>query len=104
MRESNKNAYMNMENNEVVAAYFEMHNEGDSSISMPFKYLSFLFRKNSELKTMNSFFLKKIFKCKQFNLDYREFMSKIFIYLEQFPEDFNHDNNKKIKNFTNFIT
>ena len=27
-----------MENNEVVAEYFELNNEGDLSISMPFKY------------------------------------------------------------------
>ena len=38
MRAANKIAYANMENNEVVAAYFEQNCEGDISISMPFKY------------------------------------------------------------------
>ena len=37
MRAANKEAYANMENNEVVAEYFEKNCEGDLSISMPFK-------------------------------------------------------------------
>ena len=38
MRAANKEAYADMENNQVVAEYFEIHCEGDTSISMPFKY------------------------------------------------------------------
>ena len=46
---------------------------------------------------MNFNFLKKIFKCRQFNYDYQEFLSKIFYILEQFNQEYHSDNNKKIK-------
>ena len=38
MRAANKELFANMENNEVVAEYFERNCEGDLSITMPFKY------------------------------------------------------------------
>lgn len=38
MRNEEKEAFVNMENSEVVAYYFEKHAEGDTSISLPFQY------------------------------------------------------------------
>ena len=46
---------------------------------------------------MNTVFLKKIFQCRQYNIDYKEFLSKIQNNVEQFPADYNFDNKKKIK-------
>lgn len=37
MRAQNKEAFIDMENTEVVAYYFQQNNEGDESISMPFQ-------------------------------------------------------------------
>lgn len=103
MRAANKQLFANMENNEVVAEYFERNCEGDLSISMPFKYLQRLHRKNSEEKTMNASFLKKIFKCRQYNVDYRDFLSKLFGDVEQFPAEYHSDNRKKIKSMNDVI-
>lgn len=52
---------------------------------------------------MNSNFLKKIFKCRQYNVDYRDFMSTFPLILEQFPDEYHHDNNKKIKSLNEAI-
>ena len=37
MRTNDKEAFLNLENTEVAALYFEKNNEGDESISMPFQ-------------------------------------------------------------------
>ena len=39
MRAINRPAYGSMENNWVIAEYFELYGGGDESISIPFKYL-----------------------------------------------------------------
>lgn len=46
---------------------------------------------------MNFSFLKKIFKCRQYHNDYREFLSKYRVNLGQFSTEYNSDNNKKVK-------
>lgn len=55
------------------------------------------FKKNSSIKTMNSTFLKKIFKSELFLSDYR-------IYLEHFDELSEKENEKKIKKCINSLT
>lgn len=52
---------------------------------------------------MNSNFLKKIFKCRQYNIDYKEFLSKNIYNIGQFPDEYNSDNRKKIKSMNDSI-
>lgn len=52
---------------------------------------------------MNLNFLKKIFKCRQYHNDYREFLSKYGLNLGNFPSEYNSDNNKKIKSMKDAI-
>lgn len=46
---------------------------------------------------MNSNFLKKIFKCRQYNIDYKDFLSSFVCNVGQFPDEYSNDNRKKIK-------
>lgn len=52
---------------------------------------------------MNSNFLKKIFKCRQYNTDYKDFLSIYQNNLGQFSAEFNSDNRKKIKSMNDSI-
>jgi len=52
---------------------------------------------------MNASFLKKIFKCRQYNVDYRDFLSKLFGDVEQFPAEYESDNRKKVKSMNDVI-
>ena len=52
---------------------------------------------------MNSNFLKKIFKCRKYNADYKEFLSKEYHNVGLFPNDYISDNKKKIKSMNEAI-
>lgn len=52
---------------------------------------------------MNSNFLKKIFQCRQYNTDYKEFLSKYSSHAGQFPNEYITDNKKKVKSMNDAI-
>ncbi len=52
---------------------------------------------------MNSNFLKKIFKCRQYNADYKQFLRTFVLIQGQFPGEYSSDNRKKIKSMNDSI-
>ena len=61
------------------------------------------FKKNSEEKTMNTNFLKKVFSSMTFVSDYKQYLSTSPSYSEIFNKLVEDDNLKKIKYLTTTI-